>query len=98
MEKKKVIKSIDNLPPEVLNAINIKYPDGYINHVFKVSMPNNSFFHAITIDWGEISYLVKVPVKIDKPPANDFEILPSENDERMVKEDDEIKETEEEIE
>lgn len=92
MEKKKVIKSIENLPPEVLELIMQKYPEGYTNHVFKVNLPNNTFFHAITVDMDDVSYLVKIPVKIDKPPANDFELLPI--DEEPSAKDEELKEKE----
>lgn len=65
MEKKKVIIHYNNLPPEVLELIVEQYPDGYKNHVKKITKPNNDFFYAITVDTKEISYLIKVDVKID---------------------------------
>jgi hypothetical protein len=65
-QKKRVVVSYENLQPEVLQALMKKYPTGYANHVFKVSLPNNKFFHAVTVDTGDASYLVKVKVKLDK--------------------------------
>lgn len=65
MDKKKVIVHISNLPPEVMEALKEKYPDGYMHHVFKVTKPNNDFFHAVTVDTEDSSYLIKVDVKID---------------------------------
>lgn len=63
--RKKVITHLNNLPPEVLEALHNKYPDGYMNYVFKVTKPNNDFFYAVTVDTEDTSYLVKVNVKID---------------------------------
>lgn len=66
--KKKVIVHINNVTPEVLEAIHEKYPDGYQGHIFKVTKPNNDFFYAITVDTEDTSYLIKVDVKIDNVP------------------------------
>ena len=65
MTKKRIVTSMDKLTPDVIEAIYKKYPDGWANHVMRVNKPNGEFFHAITIDTAEISYLVKVPVKVD---------------------------------
>ncbi len=64
-KKKRVIIHISNIPCEVLDALREKYPDGYMNHIFKVTKPNNEFFHAVTVDMKDASYLIKVDVKID---------------------------------
>lgn len=63
--KKKVIIHYNNLPEEVLEALNLKYPEGYSNFIKKYPKPDNSFFHAITLDTEDTSYLIKVNVKID---------------------------------
>lgn len=65
MTKKKIVTSMDKLTPDVLEAIYKKYPDGWANHVMRITKPNGEFFHAITVDTAEISYLVKVVVKVD---------------------------------
>ena len=63
--KKKVIIHINNIPCEVLDALREKYPDGFMHHVFKVIKPSGDFFHAVTVDTEDSSYLIKVDVKID---------------------------------
>lgn len=65
MDKKRVIIHYNNLPAEVLEALKQKYPDGHTHHIFKVTKPNNDFFHAVTVDTDDSSYLIKVDVKID---------------------------------
>lgn len=71
MDKKKLVISYKNLTPELLALVKLKYPTGYQNHVIKVTKPNNEFFHAITLDTEEASYLIKVNVKIDTKPKDD---------------------------
>jgi hypothetical protein len=71
MDRKKLVISYKNLSPELLALVKLKYPYGYQHHVVKVTKPNNEFFHAITLDTEEASYLVKVNVKIDTKPKDD---------------------------
>jgi len=73
VQKKRVVISYKNCSPEVLQAIREKYPTGYGDSVIKVDKPGGDFFHAITVDFEEISYLVKVDVKIDNLTAEEFE-------------------------
>jgi hypothetical protein len=73
MNKKKLVISYKNLSPEILALVKKKYPYGYTDHVIKVTKPNNEFFHAITLDTDEASYLIKVNVKIDTKPKDDDE-------------------------
>jgi hypothetical protein len=65
MEKKRIIKSMENIGDDVLQMIKKKYPDGWSNHVIRVNKGNNEFFHAITIDTDDTSYMIKVNVKVD---------------------------------
>lgn len=71
MTKKKLVINYKNLSPELLMLIKKKYPYGYSDHVIKVTKPNNDFFHAITLDTEDASYLIKVNVKIDTKPKDD---------------------------
>lgn len=73
MEKRKLVISYKNLTPELLDIFKQKYPHGYLNHVIKVTKPNNEFFHAITLDTEDSSYLIKVNVKIDTKPKDEDE-------------------------
>ena len=71
--KKRLIVSYKNCPEAVLRAIKEMYPFGYGDAIIKVDKPNGDFFHAITIDLEDISYLVKVNVKIDNLTEEEFE-------------------------
>ena len=82
--KKRVIIHINNLPPDVLEALLRQYPQGYQDHIFKVTKPNNDFFYAVTLDTDDASYLVKVDVKIDN--VNDEKL-----DEQLFSNHDELK-------
>lgn len=68
MGKINKVISYQNLPADLIEMLNKKYPDGYQNHVIKVTTPKNDSFYAVTLDTPEISYLIKVPVKIDNNP------------------------------
>lgn len=65
MDKKRVIKSIENISEEVMEAIKKKYPDGWANHVQRIDKGNGDFMHVITVDTADASYLIKVKVKVD---------------------------------
>ena len=72
-QKKRLVISYKNCSAEVIQAIKEKYPLGYGDEIIKVEKPNGDFFYAITIDFEDISYLVKVDVKIDNLTAEEFE-------------------------
>ena len=73
VQKKRLVISYKNCPAEVVQAIKEKYPLGYGDAIIKVQKPNGEFFHAITIDFEDSSYLVKVDVKIDNLTEEEFE-------------------------
>jgi hypothetical protein len=65
MGKLKKAVRYENLPKEVVDVIREQYPDGWKDFVIKVTKPDKSFFFAITVETPEITYLVKVNVRID---------------------------------
>ena len=73
VQKKRLVISYKNCPADVIQAIKEKYPLGYGDAIIKVEKPNGDFFHAITIDFEDVSYLVKVDVKIDHLTEEEFE-------------------------
>jgi hypothetical protein len=87
MGKINKVISLQNLSADLIELLQKKYPDGYHNHVIKVTTPKNEVFWGVTLDTPEISYLVKVPVKIDTNPDEieekdydeDSSITPDEN-------------------
>jgi hypothetical protein len=72
-QKKRLVISYKNCSAEVLQAIKEKHPAGYGDAIIKVDKPNGDFFHAITVDLEDVSYLVKVDVKIDNLTEEEFE-------------------------
>lgn len=73
MKKKRKIISFENLPQEVADYIKTKFPNGYENHVKRIDAPNP--FYAIVVDYGDMSYLVKVNVKVDPQGLDIDEII-----------------------
>jgi hypothetical protein len=65
MEKIKKVIKFEDLPPDAMQSLAKRYPDGWKDFVRKITKPNGEFFHAIDIDTENASYLVKVNVKID---------------------------------
>jgi hypothetical protein len=88
MGKANRVINFQNLTPDLLELLSKKYPDGYQNHVIKVTTPKNDQFYGVTLDTSDVSYLIKVPVKIDSNPEEfdekefteeDDNITPDEN-------------------
>ena len=73
VQKKRLVVSHKNCSDDVLQAIKEKYPLGFGDSIIKVEKPNGDFFHAITVDFEDVSYLVKVNVKIDNLTPEEFE-------------------------
>ncbi|MDR2449042.1 MAG: hypothetical protein LBD52_03695 [Prevotellaceae bacterium] len=66
--KRRLVVSYKNLTQDVLDAIKEKYPHGYNDYmadIMKVDKPDGTYFYAITIDLPNVTYLVKIDVKID---------------------------------
>ena len=80
--KKQLVASFHNLSPELQEEIKQKYPLGFTDAMIRVDKPNGDFFYAVPYDTDEISYLVKIDVKIDDL---------SEDEEEKEYYDDEIK-------
>lgn len=68
MRKINKVVNYQNLTSDLLELLHKKYPDGYQNHVIKVTTPKNDSFYGVTLDTLDTSYLIKVPVKIDSNP------------------------------
>ena len=86
--RKKLIINYANVTPELMEAIRKKYPLGWINNTIKVPLPGGASFFAITLDTDEISYLIKVPVKIDTKSDKDEDFFDSALDMKETDESD----------
>lgn len=71
--KKRMIISYANLTPELLTAFKQAYPHGHSEALIRVDKPNSDFYYVVPLETDEISYLVKVDVKIDTKPEEDLE-------------------------
>ncbi len=92
--RKKSIINYANVTPDLMEAIRKKYPLGWINNTIKVPMAGGGFFFAITLDTEDVSYLIKVPVKIDTKSDKDEDFFDSaldlkETDDKDEDDDDE---------
>lgn len=63
--KKRVVVSYKNLSPELQEEIKKQYPNGYTDSMLRVDKGPEDFFYAIMLETEEVSYLVKVDVKVD---------------------------------
>ena len=63
--KKRLVTSFNNLAPELQEAVKAAYPLGYTDYMMRVDKPNGDFFFAVPFETEEISYLVKIDVRVD---------------------------------
>ena len=63
--KKRVAVSYKNLSPELLEEVKKKYPNGWTDHMIRIDKSSTDFFYAIMLETEDISYLIKVDVKVD---------------------------------
>ena len=56
---------------ELQEAVKAAYPLGYTDFMMRIDKPNGDFFFAVPFETEEISYLVKIDVKIDEAPTDD---------------------------
>lgn len=63
--KKRVVVSYKNLSPELQEEIKKQYPNGYTDSMLRIDKGPGDFFYAIMLETEDVSYLVKVDVKVD---------------------------------
>ena len=63
--KKRLVASYNNLSPELQEQVRALYPLGFADAMMRVDKPNGDFFYAVPFETDEVSYLVKIDVKID---------------------------------
>ncbi len=63
--KRRSVVSFANLPEELQEEVKKLYPYGYNEAMMRIEKPNGDFFYAVPFETEEVSYLVKVVVKID---------------------------------
>ena len=64
--KKRLVTSFNNLTAEQQEAVRELYPRGFTDVMTRIDKPNGDFFYVVPYETEEISYLVKIDVKIDE--------------------------------
>ena len=62
---KRLVTSFNNLPLELQQEVKALYPKGFSEVMQRIDKPNGDFFYVVPFETEEISYLVKIDVKID---------------------------------
>lgn len=81
--KRRVVISYHNLPVELQEELKKKYPYGYTEAMIRIDKGPGDFFYGVVLETEEISYLVKIDVKVDGNIEDD--------DDKDFYEDDDIK-------
>lgn len=71
--KKRVVVSIENLSEELKEELKARYPLGFNDHLIRINKPSGDFFHAVVLEMTDVTYLVKVKVRVDKNPNEELD-------------------------
>ena len=63
--KKRLVTSFNNLPLEQQEEVKALYPKGFSEVMQRIDKPNGDFFYVVPFETEEVSYLLKIDVKID---------------------------------
>lgn len=63
--KKRLVTSFNNLTAEQQEEVKTLYPCGFAEVMTRIDKPNGDFFYVIPYETDEISYMVKIDVKVD---------------------------------
>ncbi len=63
--KKRLVTSYNNLTSEQQEEVKALYPRGFAEVMTRIDKPNGDFFYVVPYETDEVSYLVKIDVKID---------------------------------
>ncbi|MTI40698.1 hypothetical protein [Fulvivirga lutimaris] len=80
MEKKRVIKSLENLDPELKTLVKKAYPDGFEDHLIRLQNAKNEPFFCVRLETDDTMYLVKIAVT--KNNDGGYDIDEDEDDDR----------------
>lgn len=63
--KKRLVTSFNNLTTDQQSEVKALYPRGFVEVMTRIDKPNGDFFYVVPYETDEVSYLVKIDVKID---------------------------------
>ena len=61
MGKKRIIKKITQLPDDIVQLVEEKYPDGYEEDLISFQMPDGELATALPLETDDAFYLIKMP-------------------------------------
>ncbi len=81
ISKKRVIKSLDNLPEELLDLIRAQYPNGYETSISRITNAKKEPIFVFPLETEDATYLIKVPATknsdgeydVESNPVSEFE-------------------------
>ncbi|MFI3322983.1 MAG: hypothetical protein R3Y50_10770 [Rikenellaceae bacterium] len=71
MAKKRVVVNYLSLSPELKELFKKRYPNGPESSLIRVDKGNGDFLCGVVLETEEISYFVKITVKIDDPSVDE---------------------------
>jgi hypothetical protein len=80
----RVIKSLENLSPELKQLLKKRYPDGYEGSIMRITNQKNEPIFVVPLETADTNYLVKIAVVKNSEGEYDLEV----EEEPVEKEDD----------
>lgn len=78
MEKKRVIKSFDNLDTSLKNQLKKKYPDGFEHSLMRLTNAKKEPFFVVPLETDDTMYLVKIAVTRNSDGEYDVDVEENE--------------------
>ena len=92
MEKKKVIKSLENLSPEHKSLLKAQYPDGFEEDLIRLQTPKKEPRFVVPLETDDTTILVKIAMS--RNSEGEFDIEPEIEEEFQGDEEDTIESAE----
>lgn len=58
--KRKIIKNYESLSAELLELVQLNYPNGFSSFIIPFFGPDGKLFHGFLLDTDEITYMIRV--------------------------------------
>jgi hypothetical protein len=76
VSKKRIIKSLENLPEDLKEIIRDQYPNGYESSITRITSAKKEPIFVFPLETADATYLVKVPVTKNSDGEYDVEATP----------------------
>jgi hypothetical protein len=78
ISKKRIIKSLENLPENLVELIHQQYPNGYQASISRITNAKKEPIFVFPLDTEDAIYLIKVPVT--KNSSGEYDVDPKEEE------------------